>query len=205
MDHGQTVEDASAPSPRPRAVHAFEAVYVDGYGDLVRLATVLTSSRARAEELVQDAYVTAFMKWSKIATYEEPRLWLRRVVINRAFSHRRRIQAELRGLVRLGGTAARESSSDPGHEALASADPVWQEVARLPRRQAQVLVLVALEGCSVADAAEVLGIGFETAKTHLARARATISGRFDTAADLRAVSEDPPHPMPNAALDTLES
>ena len=144
MDHGQTVEDASAPSPRPRAVHAFEAVYVDGYGDLVRLATVLTSSRARAEELVQDAYVTAFMKWSKIATYEEPRLWLRRVVINRAFSHRRRIQAELRGLVRLGGTAARESSSDPGHEALASADPVWQEVARLPRRQAQVLVLVAL-------------------------------------------------------------
>jgi DNA-directed RNA polymerase specialized sigma24 family protein len=55
---------------------------------------------------------------------------------------------------------------------------MWRAVCELPRRQAQVLALVAVADLTLAEAANTIGIGTETAKTHLARARSTLVARF---------------------------
>jgi RNA polymerase sigma-70 factor, ECF subfamily len=54
----------------------------------------------------------------------------------------------------------------------------WRAVRRLPRRQAQVVALVALEDLSTAEVAATLGCSQRTAQVHLQKARATLAGRL---------------------------
>jgi DNA-directed RNA polymerase specialized sigma24 family protein len=53
-------------------------------------------------------------------------------------------------------------------------------VSRLPARQAQAIALVYGAGCTVAEAAEVLGCGPETTKTHLKRGPAALAAALGT-------------------------
>jgi RNA polymerase sigma-70 factor, ECF subfamily len=57
-------------------------------------------------------------------------------------------------------------------------DPLWVEVRRLPRRQAQVVVLHYLEQFTTAEIAMILEISQPAVKTHLQRARSTLAERF---------------------------
>ena len=51
----------------------------------------------------------------------------------------------------------------------------WVLVRELPRRQAQVVALTYVYGLTVSEVATTLGVGAGTVKTHLFRARATLS------------------------------
>ena len=72
----------------------------------------------------------------------------------------------------------------PGLDIEAGLD-LWQEVRRLPRRQAQAIALVYLNGLARRDVAEVLGCSEETVKTHLDRARKTLSERLGSGGEIR--------------------
>jgi RNA polymerase sigma factor (sigma-70 family) len=52
---------------------------------------------------------------------------------------------------------------------------VWTALRRLPRRQAEVVVLTYFAGLSNAEAAMVMGCSVETARTHLGRARVRLA------------------------------
>ena len=56
---------------------------------------------------------------------------------------------------------------------------VWNEVRRLPRRQAQVVALTYLDDLSRSAVAEILDCGEETVETHLERARRTLASRLE--------------------------
>jgi RNA polymerase sigma-70 factor (ECF subfamily) len=155
----------------------------DGFGDfyrseyrpLVGLGFVLTGDRAVAEDLAQEAFVAASREWHRIAEYDKPGAWLRRVVVNKATSWRRRRAAELRALARIG-----PSPASPGLLIAAENAALWSEVRSLPARQAQVIALIYLDDLTIADTADVLGCGVETVKTHLKRARSTLARRLGT-------------------------
>jgi RNA polymerase sigma factor (sigma-70 family) len=51
-------------------------------------------------------------------------------------------------------------------------------VGRLPRRQAQVVALVALQELSTAEVAATLGCSQRTVQVHLQKARATLAQRL---------------------------
>lgn len=151
----------------------FEAFYQREYAAAVRLAFALTGRRDLAEELAQDSFLECLRRWERVAAYEDPRGWLRRVLTNRCISSGRRHLTELRLLVKL------RRERPPSLSISEPSDRLWVAVRQLPRRQAQVLVLAFVEDIDVRQIAATLGIGEESVRTHLRRGRATIAARLE--------------------------
>src|SRR5450755_3344767 len=64
----------------------FADFYEAQYRAVVRLAAALVGRWDVAEELVQDAFIALYPRWTRISSYDAPDAWLRRVVLNRALS-----------------------------------------------------------------------------------------------------------------------
>ena len=147
----------------------FDTFYAQEYRPVVNLGYVLLGSRAAAEDLAQEAFLAAYRRWAVISEYEQPGAWVRRVVANRSVSVIRRRVVEFKGLRRLIGWI------DSGPEIPAGSEEVWRAVRTLPKRQAQVVALYYLEDLPLLRVAEVLEVSIETVRTHLKRARRTLS------------------------------
>src|SRR5690349_4818442 len=91
---------------------SFEQLYRDDYRQVLGLAYVLSGDRWTAEELAQEAFAAAYMRWSIIGRYDAPGAWVRRVVCNRAASGVRRRVREAKAILRLRGTQPSEFTLD---------------------------------------------------------------------------------------------
>ena len=162
-------EGEAPPSPGGDIADSFDAFYEAEYWPVVRVAVALTGRWDVAEELVQDAFVALYRRWGTVSTYDVPAAWLRRVVLNNAVSSLRRRATEVRLVARLGRRR--------DEQVLPPEPPsrVWGLVARLPKRQAQVVVLVHVEDRSVAEVGRILECDETTVRTHLRRARLTLA------------------------------
>jgi RNA polymerase sigma factor (sigma-70 family) len=157
----------------------FEDVYLREFASVFALAYVLSGSRWAAEDIAQDAFVVAHRQWGRIGGYDDPGAWVRRVAANLAVSAVRRRLAEARALVRLAGRQREQP-----YAALPAQDgDLWRAVRRLPRRQAQVVALVALGDLSTAEVASTLGCSQRTVQVHLQKARATLAVRLGLPAE----------------------
>lgn len=156
----------------PRS-ETFEVFYRREKPGLIALARAL-SGAPFAEDLAQDAMVTAFDRWDQVAQCDSPAAWVRRVCANRSVSLLRRRAAETRALRRLGNR--REGANpEPMSE---DAETFWAEVRRLPRRQAQSVALFYIFDLSVDEIARTLDCAPGTVKVHLSRGRATLARRL---------------------------
>ncbi len=154
------------PPPLPRRRRdGFDGFYRVNYPPVVRLAYSLSGSMQVAEELAQEAFVAAHHRWRRIVAFDRPDLWVRRVVINRAISYRRRNAVERRALERMRDRRATHS------EIVLDDEEVWTALRELSPRQAQVLALVYVEDQPIAEVAAILDLGEETVRTHLKRGR----------------------------------
>lgn len=147
-------------------VESFETFYRLGYRRMVAIARALVRDMASAEDLVQESFIAAHRNWDRISGYDDPQAWVRRVLINRATSFHRRTRAELRALARFGGRA---ETVVP--DLSPQATEVWDEVRRLPKRQAQATVLHYVGQLSMEEVGEVMGCSAGAVKSHLHRAR----------------------------------
>lgn len=157
-----------------RALEPFESFYRRERRGLVALAYALSRSRVASEDLAQEALMAAYRNWERVGRLDQPAAWVRKVVANNSFSFLRRSRAELKATVRLVGAAR----WDPPPQIPEASLEMWDEVARLPRRQAQVVALYYVSGMTMVEIAEVLGCAKETVNTHLRRARARLAERF---------------------------
>jgi RNA polymerase sigma factor (sigma-70 family) len=164
---GSAVGVAAGPPQR------FEEVYLREFTGVFALAYALSGSRWAAEDISQDAFLVAHRQWGRVGGYDDPGAWVRRVAANLAVSAVRRRLAEARALVRLAGRR------EPSYADLPAEDgDFWHAVRQLPRRQAQVVALVALGELSTAEVASTLGCSQRTAQVHLQKARATLAVRL---------------------------
>ena len=151
----------------------FEDLYLREFASVFALAYALSGSRWAAEDIAQDAFVVAHRQWDRVGGYDDPGAWVRRVAANLAVSAVRRRLAEARALVRLAGRREVSYGALPGEDG-----DFWRAVRRLPRRQAQVVALIALEDLSTAQVASTLGCSQRTVQVHLQKARATLAVRL---------------------------
>jgi RNA polymerase sigma-70 factor (sigma-E family) len=127
---------------------------------MVRLARLLTSSPALAEEIVQEA----FIKFARSAgKKDEPAAYLRVIVVNLCRSQQRRTLVERRLAPRA-----------PVLSGVTEIDETWDLVRKLPFRQRAVLMLRYYEDLSEADIARVLGCRPGTVKSALHRGLAAL-------------------------------
>jgi RNA polymerase sigma factor (sigma-70 family) len=134
----------------------FEAVYCSSRLALTRLAYLLVGDRSEAEDIVQNAFSSAFPQWDAI---NEPAAYLRRAVINGANDFHRRS-------FRRATTAA----SITGSIDEPNVDEMWTFVRTLPTAQRAVVVLRFYEDLALADIASLLGRPESTVRSDLRRA-----------------------------------
>lgn len=156
--------------PVVSARESFERFYRREYRPVLALAYALTGNPSSAEELTQEVFTAAYQRWESV---ENPAGWVRTVLANKAKSSLRRRYAEVRALVRLGPTGETTVDSLPAETAH-----FWDEVRRLPARQAQSLTLFYLEDRSTAEIGAILGCSDSTARVHLSRGRRALADRL---------------------------
>src|SRR5262245_24734236 len=84
-----------------RLPESFDVFFARERDPVLGLAFALTGDRGIAEDIVQDAFLEAFRKWDRIAGYDQPGAWVRRVVANMSVSAFRRRRGELRMMTQL--------------------------------------------------------------------------------------------------------
>jgi len=164
---------------------------VTTYGDRAyRLAARITGNQQDAEEAVQDALMSVVRKIDTFRGDSAFGSWVYRIVSNAACG---RIRRRSKAFVNM----ALEEMCDPlhgqGHEGVTSAwssgseEPGVQTELRsalssalgeLPPHYRAVMVLHDVEGLSMAEAADALGISVSTAKSRAHRARLSLRKRL---------------------------
>ena len=152
---------------------------------LFRTAWSILKDRSEAEEAVQAGYLSAFAAMGNFEGRSSLSTWLTRIVVNEALGRlrsqrRRRENLESEGVALLDTYRERLAQAS---EALAPDAAVAREqlrqlieraVADLADGFRSVFVLREIEGLSVEETAEALGIPEATVKTRLHRARAKL-------------------------------
>jgi RNA polymerase sigma-70 factor (ECF subfamily) len=167
---------------------AFRAIMKAHNQRLYRLARGVVRNDAEAEDIVQEGYVRAFTHLDGFRGDSTLATWLSRIIINEAL-----------GRLRKKRRAVEVSASDPAVEAKIiqfplnanNDDPertmaqrqILQFVERatddLPDLYRTVFVARVIEGLSIDETAELLGIKPETVKTRLFRARSLLRKQLD--------------------------
>jgi RNA polymerase sigma-70 factor (ECF subfamily) len=156
---------------------AFRAIMQRFNQRLFRVARAILGADTEAEDALQDAYLRAFQAIDRFRGDSSLLTWLTAITVN-----------EARGRLRKGKTAAALAGDtsaevllfpgvampiDPEAEAArAEARRLLESaVDALPEDFRVVFVLRAVQGCSVEETAEQLGLNPQTVKTRLHRAR----------------------------------
>jgi RNA polymerase sigma-70 factor (sigma-E family) len=142
--------------------HAVAALFAAQYPGLVRLAYLLTSDNALAEELAQEAFVVVWKSWDRLRDGDAALAYLRGTVANLAKMSLRRRMVELKHRVAGPGETA---DGDAGGRL-----DLERAVAQLPMRKRSCVVLRYFLDLSEEDTARTLGISVGTVKSSTARA-----------------------------------
>lgn len=175
MTVGEDLRDLRVDGASPRDVE-IERLHAQHYESLVRLAGLMLGSREVAEEVVQDAFASAYERWGRVREPERRVSYLRSAALNGARKRLRR-----RSLARRLSPLAGNHSVTPEDSALLSdrQHRVLAELGRLPARQQQCLILRFYEDLNGAEIAEWLGISRGSVKTHTHRGLRTLESRLE--------------------------
>jgi RNA polymerase sigma factor (sigma-70 family) len=160
---------------------AFEALVLRYRRPLLGYCGRLGLSDARAEDVVQQALLRAWLALASGTEVRELRAWLYRIVHNTAVNALRAGAAEVdTPVVQHGRERLREvavaPASDTEVERTLAARQALSDVAALPPMQRNAILLSAIEGRSHAEVADALGVTSTAARGLIYRARATLRG-----------------------------
>jgi RNA polymerase sigma-70 factor (sigma-E family) len=166
---------AAAEAAAPAAGQLVEELYRGHALRLTRMALLLVGDKASAEDVVQEAFLGLFRGLGRLSDPSRAVGYLRVSVLNGCRSVlRTRKRARLRPAEPAGPAVwSAESAVLAGEERR----EVLQAVARLPRRQREVLVLRYFLGLSDSEIAADLGVSRGTVASTASRALAALAAR----------------------------
>lgn len=142
----------------------------------------VVGSREEAEDLVQDAFVQAYVKLSSFQGHSAFYTWLYRIAFNLSVSKRRRKRPEISvDQQREQSGAEPEDGSESAEQQVLReerAEQVYAALDRLPTEQRSILVLRELEGCCYESIAEILELPVGTVRSRLHRARVQLKSQL---------------------------
>ena len=148
---------------------------------LRRYARALMRNAASADDLVQDCLERAVSRWHQRRD-GNARSWLFTILHNLAVNQFRQSAARGKHV-----TIDETNEDDFGRDAVQEQQLMYRDVldklAKLPEDQRAVLLLVAVEDLSYADAAKVLDIPIGTVMSRLSRAREKLQQEIEGTAD----------------------
>ena len=147
----------------------FEALYEQFHGYVFRTAYALTGDRGLAEEILQDTFVRAYRHRANLWVDRSPLPWLNRVALNLCYTRLGRRRLPTRAMDDVVADTLRDQALGP--DELAEHQELCQSVrtgiAALPPKHRHVVALYYLDGLSLQETAEVLGVRLGTVKSRL--------------------------------------
>lgn len=148
----------------------FSTWYGENYRRVLSSVLLATGAdRARAEDAVNDAFVSAYEKWERVQGFESSIGWVTKVAINNA---KRSFRVRHRKVRK---AHERTTEVSPGLEIDMD---LWAAVKQLPPRQREALALRYVEDLSQAEVASKLGVAEGTAAASLNHARKNLKAHL---------------------------
>jgi RNA polymerase sigma factor (sigma-70 family) len=144
---------------------AFRAFYLAEAPSVFRTVYLLCRDRSVAEDATQEAFARALERWSRLQGQPWVGGWVTQTALNVA-------RRSLRYRPPPEAPPKPEVDTDLGVD-------LWREVAQLPLRQQQAIVLYYREDWPVEEIAQIMGCQAGTVRTHLARARAALRAQVE--------------------------
>jgi RNA polymerase sigma-70 factor, ECF subfamily len=144
---------------------------------LFRATRAILRNDAEAEDVMQEAYVRAFVHLDQFAGDSKFSTWLTKIALYEAFGRIRRATRQEELLETM------DSRDNPerlayGRELQAA---IQSAIDALPPLYRSVFVMREIEGMTVAETAQCLDVSEETVKTRAHRARALLRSRLERA------------------------
>jgi RNA polymerase sigma-70 factor (sigma-E family) len=136
---------------------------------LTRFAYVLCGDRGRAEDLVQDTYLSLYRRFGDGLPLAAPVAYARRAIVNAHVSGSRRRSSRETPVAELPEVTAVDPTADKDEQ-----DAMWRMLATLPERQRAVLALRYYADLSDAEIARLLRVRRGTVRSLAARAFAEL-------------------------------
>jgi RNA polymerase sigma-70 factor (ECF subfamily) len=152
---------------RGQRLAGFEELYAAQFHGLTLQINAYIGDLAEAQDLVQEAFCRAIPRWDKLAGYDNPADWVRRVAWNLAISGWRRRRTAMTFLRK----QREEHVEGPGPDRVA----LIRALRTLPDSQRRTFVLFYIAGRNVLEIAEQEGVPEGTVKSWLHRARAAVA------------------------------
>ena len=169
--------------------NAFRAIMQTHNRCLYRIARSILRNDADAEDAVQQAYVSAFTNLASYRGEGSLKGWLSRIVVNEALGRlrQRHSTVDLTELEQQQSQAQiiqfpQSTPHDDPERTMAQRQIIQlveQATDNLPEALRLVFVARVIEGMSIEETSEILGIKPETVKTRLHRARQLVRDRLE--------------------------
>lgn len=131
-----------------------------------------------AEDLAQDAFLTAMEKSGTLRFWESIESWLTRIAVNQALMYLRN-RPEMVALEEEPMDAVEDQPDEVAENKVEfTQEELLELIGKLPTKQRTVFNLYAVEHCPHAKIAETLGISVANSKVLLTRARAELQQRL---------------------------
>jgi RNA polymerase sigma-70 factor (ECF subfamily) len=134
---------------------------------MYNIAIRFLNNKMDAEDILQESFITAFLKLDTLTSYDAFGSWLKRIVINNCITHLHRYKFEFDDI----DDSVSSDYPDNSDESF-NIDPeiVHEAIKHLPPGGRTIVALHALEGYKHREIAELLAISESTSKTQYKRA-----------------------------------
>ena len=154
----------------------FERLFAEYQRPILNYLYRMLSNRERAEELTQDVFVKAYRALPRLPLEANERAWLYRIATNAAYDSLRRARL-VQWMPLLENVDSLAMSGDRGG-GVGEREAVQKALAELKPAYRAPLILYSVQGYSVAEIADMLGLSEGAVKTRLYRARETFRNAY---------------------------
>ncbi len=141
----------------------------------------MLNDRHEAEDILQDAFVSAFRNLKRFEGKSTFGAWLKRIVINKCISHLRKNKLMLVTIE--SGNFEKPDSYSWDEYAANNPEYIHQAIKELPKGSRVIFNLFALEGYKHKEIGEMLKISESTSKTQYLRARSILMDKIKVTFD----------------------
>ena len=159
---------------------------IDEIPRLRRYARSLLHDREAADDLVQDSLERALTRMDRWTTGESPRRWLFTIMHHLFVDQLRRSKRHGQIVAMMPEVIGGQATPPPQDDKVESRE-VLEALQRISPERRAALLLVAVEGFSYAEAANVLGVPAGTLMSRIARGREDLKTILDDAARRKVI------------------
>jgi len=147
-------------------------------GRMMRSIWRIVRQRESAEDALQDALAVIWRKRHEVARHPKPEALILRIAVTSAYDVLRKAWRRRRHEVSGLPEGEAEDAAPPAEKDIEDRDlrgAILRAIGRLPRRQAEAVLLHVVEEQSYEDIARAMGCSESTARVHVARGRAVLA------------------------------